>query len=292
MERNPFHTVALLESSALHTISQDQLLKVAEDLELFEFAKRIAESELKCAAAIRTIAKVAPVRALGQATLRYEASMGSLSDYLFNATKRWALKLSRSHGTECLPMTELTVAQALEEEGRLMITEEAKEIHTQDPLEVFREVLTEDETIFTQSENRIEFKMVRDSILCDFVVSRWTRGIAVYAYLPVFVPENRRSAVAELLAFANWNMAFGAFEMDPADGQVRYHYSLPLVGEFVKEHARMMISVSTYGTRGYAAAICELALTDHLACDVIPRLKEREEKERKEKSQLAAAQAA
>ena len=39
--------------------------------------------------------------------------------------------------------------------------------------------------------------------------------------LPVFVPENRRAAVAETITRFNYGMVFGNLEMDFADGEVR-----------------------------------------------------------------------
>ena len=51
-----------------------------------------------------------------------------------------------------------------------------------------------------------------------------------YAILPVNVPEERRSAVAELLTRANYVLRLGNLEMDLGDGEVRFRSSLDFEG--------------------------------------------------------------
>ncbi|MDP2640496.1 MAG: YbjN domain-containing protein [Betaproteobacteria bacterium] len=48
----------------------------------------------------------------------------------------------------------------------------------------------------------------------------WQR-VLVYSCFPVFVPEDRRAAVAETISRINYTMIFGNLEMDPSDGEVR-----------------------------------------------------------------------
>lgn len=47
-----------------------------------------------------------------------------------------------------------------------------------------------------------------------------------YAYAPVKVPAARRAAVAEFVNRANYGMWIGNFELDYADGEVRYKGSV------------------------------------------------------------------
>jgi hypothetical protein len=47
-----------------------------------------------------------------------------------------------------------------------------------------------------------------------------------YAYAPVEVPAARRAAVAEFVNRANYGMWIGNFELDYADGEVRYKGSV------------------------------------------------------------------
>lgn len=54
-----------------------------------------------------------------------------------------------------------------------------------------------------------------------------------YAVAPVKVPEEVRSAVAEYLTRANYGLRIGNFELDYADGEVRYKSSLDFEGQIL-----------------------------------------------------------
>ena len=49
----------------------------------------------------------------------------------------------------------------------------------------------------------------------------WQRVLTFTTY-PVYVPEGRRAAVLETLNRINLRILFGNFEMDPADGEIRF----------------------------------------------------------------------
>ena len=51
------------------------------------------------------------------------------------------------------------------------------------------------------------------------------RILALSVY-PIFVPEKRRVAVLKALNEINFALVFGCFEMDPADGQIRFRTSI------------------------------------------------------------------
>jgi hypothetical protein len=51
-----------------------------------------------------------------------------------------------------------------------------------------------------------------------------------YVVLPVRVPEDMRAAMAEFLTRANYGLRIGNFEMDFADGEVRYKSSVDFEG--------------------------------------------------------------
>jgi hypothetical protein len=60
-----------------------------------------------------------------------------------------------------------------------------------------------------------------------FVQARDEHGLlALYSIAPITAPDDRRQAMCEYLARANYNMAVGNFEMDMADGQIRYKTSI------------------------------------------------------------------
>jgi hypothetical protein len=51
-----------------------------------------------------------------------------------------------------------------------------------------------------------------------------------YSACPVEAPEAQRPAVAELLSRLNFNLKVGDFEMDFADGHIRYRTSIDITG--------------------------------------------------------------
>src|SRR5664280_2857479 len=97
-------------------------------------------------------------------------------------------------------------------------------IHRGDPLKMFRGVLREKEIPFQEQGKEIRFRLLLRGVGCEFFVRFTSLAVAVFAYLPIFAPLHRRGEVGEALAIANWQSAFGAFEMDSNDGQVRFHY--------------------------------------------------------------------
>lgn len=52
--------------------------------------------------------------------------------------------------------------------------------------------------------------------------------VAVYSLWPHDVPEDRRTAVLELVSAANVDRSIGSFELDLADGDLRFRTSLDL----------------------------------------------------------------
>jgi hypothetical protein len=54
--------------------------------------------------------------------------------------------------------------------------------------------------------------------------------VIFYSVLQTFIPEDRRSAVAEFMTRVNYNLLMGNFEMDFEDGQVRFRTSIDVEG--------------------------------------------------------------
>jgi hypothetical protein len=54
-----------------------------------------------------------------------------------------------------------------------------------------------------------------------------------YSVCPVNAPENKRLAIAEFLTRANSGMIIGNFELDFADGEIRYKTSIDVQGDFL-----------------------------------------------------------
>ncbi|MCC9657921.1 YbjN domain-containing protein [Rhodopirellula halodulae] len=56
--------------------------------------------------------------------------------------------------------------------------------------------------------------------------------VQVFAHPANKVPEENRSAIAEAVCRANYGLKVGKFELDMADGELRYQTSVPLGDEF------------------------------------------------------------
>jgi hypothetical protein len=67
---------------------------------------------------------------------------------------------------------------------------------------------------------RIKEASVR--VIIDVFESDDWRRLLTFSTYPVMVPEHRRSAVVEALTRINYQLVYGNFEMDLADGEVRF----------------------------------------------------------------------
>jgi hypothetical protein len=82
-----------------------------------------------------------------------------------------------------------------------------------------------------------------------------TDTIVVTSALPVFVPAERRSAIAELLSRVNWSgLLMGALELDFEDGHVRYRQAIDCEGgELTVPMMKSMIAAACH----YASCVFE-----------------------------------
>lgn len=78
---------------------------------------------------------------------------------------------------------------------------------------------TNEEKKYFSAGCRLKDASVR--IILDVYESEDWQRVLVYSCLPVYVPENRRTAVAESITRFNYGMIFGNLDMDFADGEVR-----------------------------------------------------------------------
>jgi hypothetical protein len=67
---------------------------------------------------------------------------------------------------------------------------------------------------------RIKEASVR--VIIDVYESDDWRRLLTFSTYPIMVPEHRRSAVVEALTRINYQLVYGSFEMDLADGEVRF----------------------------------------------------------------------
>lgn len=98
------------------------------------------------------------------------------------------------------------------------------------------------------------------------------RGILIFYSIASFkVPEDRRSAVAEFITRANYNMILGNFELDFSDGEVRFKTSLS-VGEDGTLTANLIqpVVVTNFGTMdGYLPGLMAVTYGNRPPVDAI-----------------------
>ena len=69
--------------------------------------------------------------------------------------------------------------------------------------------------------------------------------VEVVGTVPIMAPPRKRAKVAELCAYLSWGMRMGRFEMDPADGEIRFHASSAYPsGELDDSVIRMVVGVA------------------------------------------------
>jgi hypothetical protein len=81
-------------------------------------------------------------------------------------------------------------------------------------------------------------------------------ALIVYSSCPFAIPEDRRLEMAELLCRANWGLMLGAFEMDLADGELRYRTGQAMPeGGFAPAHLGKVIYENVLAMDRYLPAI-------------------------------------
>ena len=96
--------------------------------------------------------------------------------------------------------------------------------------------------------------------------------LLAYVLYPVRVPEARRQAVMELITRANYKMTLGNFEMDFADGEIRFRMSLDLVGQdFTDDSIERVFTYSLRIANRLYAPLLGVAFGEIAASDAVER---------------------
>jgi hypothetical protein len=82
---------------------------------------------------------------------------------------------------------------------------------------------------------RVAFSGENGEAICFAQIEPEVDLFVFYAYAPVEVPLQKRPAVAEFLTRANYGIWVGDFELDYADGEVRYKSSVHFEGTELTE---------------------------------------------------------
>jgi len=94
--------------------------------------------------------------------------------------------------------------------------------------------LTEDDWKFNVVKDdtalMLSFRGETGSWQCFATVDEEKQWFTFYSILPSNVPEEKRVEIAEFITRANYGLVVGNFEMDYADGEVRYKTSVDVEG--------------------------------------------------------------
>lgn len=88
-------------------------------------------------------------------------------------------------------------------------------------------ILEEDQDLLALT---LSFKGHAGSWQCFAIVDEEKHWLRFYSILPVHVPEEKRPEATEFITRANYGLMLGNFEMDLADGEVRFKTSVDAEG--------------------------------------------------------------
>ncbi|MBD1929177.1 YbjN domain-containing protein [Trichocoleus sp. FACHB-90] len=95
----------------------------------------------------------------------------------------------------------------------------------------------ENNWLFFQMEQepalQMSFQGENGQWMCLVKVREQQEQLIFYSISPVKAPENKRLVMAEFLSRANFGLSIGNFEIDFADGQIRYKTSIAAKGNGV-----------------------------------------------------------
>jgi hypothetical protein len=104
-------------------------------------------------------------------------------------------------------------------------------------LEQIIDFFTEDDWPYTKIKGepvlRMAFQGENGKWTCYAKARVEQEQFVFYSVCPVNAPENKRLAIAEFLTRANSGMIIGNFELDFADGEIRYKTSIDVKGDFL-----------------------------------------------------------
>ena len=87
---------------------------------------------------------------------------------------------------------------------------------------------TKNVTATIDSDSELMFIAMCGPVSVRIVITTTRSAIVVRAYIPLFVPVERRASMCEAISLANWQLRFARFEMDREDGELRCRADMPL----------------------------------------------------------------
>ncbi len=96
-----------------------------------------------------------------------------------------------------------------------------------------------------------------------------------YSVCPANVPEERRPAMAELLTRINYGLLIGNFEMDFADGEVRYKTSIDVEGDRLSVAlVKNMVYANVLTMDWYLPAVMSVIYSDTSPSQAVARVED------------------
>jgi len=117
---------------------------------------------------------------------------------------------------------------------------------------------------------RMPVRGIRGEWICIVRVFPESQRLLVYSILPENIAEERRPRIAELFVRINYGLVLGNFEMDWADGEIRYKTSMDV--EDITPTAtvlRNLIFSNFFSTDRYFEVIEEAIHTEQALADLL-----------------------
>ncbi|MAU13272.1 MAG: hypothetical protein CL607_25870 [Anaerolineaceae bacterium] len=94
-----------------------------------------------------------------------------------------------------------------------------------------------------------------------------------YSVLPVNVPDEKRQAISEFIARANYGMIIGNFELDYDDGEVRYKTSIDVEGASLSHPLlRQVVYTNVLVMDRYMPGLMKVIFSDQPPANVIDEI--------------------
>jgi len=149
-------------------------------------------------------------------------------------------------------------------------------------LEGIIDFFTEDDWPFTKIKGepvlRMAFQGENGKWTCYAKARVEQQQFVFYSICPVNAPENKRLAIAEFLTRANSGMIIGNFELDFADGEIRYKTSIDVKGDFLSfELIKQLVYANVTMMDEYLPGIMSVIDSDVLPEDAIAQIENQPE---------------
>lgn len=126
-----------------------------------------------------------------------------------------------------------------------------------------------------QTAIRLVFRGKNGQWDCYAKVNEDQRIFVFYSVSPMAAAEPKRTAIAEFLTRANYGMLIGNFELDFADGEIRYKTSIDVQGDFLSfELIKQLVYANVTMMDEYLPGIMSVIESDVEPVDAIAQIEE------------------